>query len=48
MRFRGTRPLEFELLPNELHPQTRPEWTDVVIARFEGQVKRDVGVSPKK
>src|SRR4029077_14269915 len=39
MRFRGTRPLEVLLLPTELHPQTGPVWTGLVIARFPAQVK---------
>jgi hypothetical protein len=39
MHFRGTRPLEVLLLPTELHPQTGPVWTGLVIARFPAQVK---------
>src|SRR5450755_1496130 len=39
MRFRPTRPLEVLHLPTQLHPQTGPVWTGLVIARFPGQVK---------
>src|SRR6476660_4223450 len=48
MRFRGTRPLEVLLLPTELHPQTGPAWTGIVIARFPSQVKWYMAFSPRE